>query len=222
MTKYKPYILGLVERELESHAGFNEDGKFDERKMNRAALAELRRVLGEPINRAFPAYKYICNWTRDVEEGWDMECFYLIASLFAVYQQGQFDNDKNRRSWHHEGNTFSADRNLGASFQRLELKIQEEKGETETKKEKLKGVEKRFTVLLNSRSTDLPVRLRQAILLLASKEIRIDWVRLLEDLLIWKRRETVFSIQNRKISPQRNWAQSFYKIEEIKETQGEK
>lgn len=213
-------IRRFVENELERHAGFGEDGTFDEDKMNRAALAELRRVLGKPINRAFPAYKYVAEWTQDVEEGWDTECFYLVASLFAVYQQGRFDNDRHRRSWHHEENLFSADRNFGASFRRFELKMQED--ETEAKRERLKAVEKRFTVLLNSRRTDLPARLRQAVMLLASKEIRIDWTKLLIDLLLWKRSENVFFIANRKISPQRSWAQSFYKLEEIKETEGEK
>lgn len=217
MTNYKPSILGFVQYELERHAGFDEDGKFDEKKLNRAALAELRRVLGKPINKAFPAYKYVCKWTENVREGWDTECFYLVASLFAVYQQGQFDNNKNRLSWHHEEDLKWYQTNFGASFRRFELKMQEDENDSETETQKRKNVEKRFSVLLNSRSTDLPVRLRQAVLLLASKEIRIDWVRLLEDLLSWKRNEETFSAQNRKISPQRSWAQSFYKIEEIKE-----
>ena len=222
MTNHKPSILGFIVYELERHAGFDEDGKFNEKKRNRAALAELRRVLGKPINKAFPAYKYVCKWTQNVREGWDMECFYLVASLFAIYQQGQFDNDKNRLSWHHEENLKWYQRNFGASFRQLEVKMLDDEDDTEAEKGKSKSIEKRLTVLLNSRSADLPVRLRQAVLLLASKEIRIDWVRLLEDLLSWKRNEETFSAQNREISPQRSWAQSFYKIEEIKENQGEK
>jgi CRISPR type I-E-associated protein CasB/Cse2 len=221
MIEYKN-IRYFVENELEQHAGFDENGKFDRDEMNRAALAELRRVLGKPINKAFSAFQYVAKWTKNVEEGWDMECFYLVASLFAVYQQGQFENDKNRLSWHHEENLFTADRNFGASFRRFELEKRKDESDAAKKNGQSKSIEKRFSVLLNSRSADLPVRLRQAVLLLASREIRIDWVRLLEDLLRWKRNETAFYVQNRKISPQRSWAQSFYKIEENKETQGEK
>ncbi|MGI8468251.1 MAG: type I-E CRISPR-associated protein Cse2/CasB [Pyrinomonadaceae bacterium] len=217
-------IRPFVEHELERLAGFkkNDEDENVRGEPNRAALSELRRVLGKPINTAFPAYKYLCKWTADFEESrhsesWDVKCYFLVASLFALYQQGTFKNENNRLSWHHEEEIYPADRNFGASFRRLELKMLEDKDDAETSKGKSKSLEKRFSVLLNSRSADLPVRLRQAVLLLKSYEIRIDWVELLRDLLRWKRNEKSFSTTNRRISPQRSWAQSFYKIEEIKE-----
>jgi len=46
--------------------------------------------------------------------------------------------------------------------------------------------EKRFVSLLNSRSDDLPYRLRQAVSLARAKDVGINWGKLLHDLLRWE------------------------------------
>jgi CRISPR system Cascade subunit CasB len=77
--------------------------------------------------------------------------------------------------------------NLGDAFRRL----RDESG----------GAERRFAALLDTDSKDLPGRLRQAISLLRSKEVTLDWLTLLQDLLAW-------DYGNRPV--QRRWARAFW------------
>jgi len=60
--------------------------------------------------------------------------------------------------------------NLGDTFKRL--------GDHES-------AQKRFVALLDSDADDLPHRLRQAVSLARSKEVPLNWLRLLKDLLHW-------------------------------------
>jgi CRISPR system Cascade subunit CasB len=64
-----------------------------------------------------------------------------------------------------------------------------------------KGLDRRMEVLLDADETQLPHRLRQAIHLLQSNRIKVNWPQLLEDLLYW-------SHANRFV--QRRWAQSYF------------
>ena len=61
--------------------------------------------------------------------------------------------------------------------------------------------EKRFVALLNCHQEDLPDHLRHAVSLLRSKEIPIDWARLLRDLRWWHR-------EDKRV--QRDWARAFW------------
>ncbi len=65
----------------------------------------------------------------------------------------------------------------------------------------LKGLDRRMEVLLDADEAQLPHRLRQAIHLLQSNRIKVNWPQLLEDLLYW-------SHSNRFV--QRRWAQSYF------------
>jgi CRISPR type I-E-associated protein CasB/Cse2 len=78
---------------------------------------------------------------------------------------------------------------LGQAFRRL--------------RERLGGdsTEKRFVALLDSNRDDLPGRLRQAVALLKSREIGLDWELLLRDLRYWG------STSHRV---QRRWARDFW------------
>lgn len=63
------------------------------------------------------------------------------------------------------------------------------------------GIRRRLERLLDSDSAQLPFRLRQAVRMLQSKRVRVDWATLLDDLLRWNH-------QNRVV--QRKWARSYF------------
>ena len=54
-----------------------------------------------------------------------------------------------------------------------------------TVKDPNESLEKRFIGLLNCHRDDLPNHLRQAVSLLKSKDVQINWRRLLKDILSW-------------------------------------
>jgi CRISPR type I-E-associated protein CasB/Cse2 len=64
-----------------------------------------------------------------------------------------------------------------------------------------KGLDRRIITLLDSDESQLPFRLRRAMHLLQSNRVRVNWPRLLEDLLAWNR-------SNHPV--QRRWAQSYF------------
>jgi CRISPR system Cascade subunit CasB len=64
-----------------------------------------------------------------------------------------------------------------------------------------KGLDRRVEALLDADSAQLPYRLRRAIHFLRSQRVRIDWPRLLDDLLFWSNPE-------RRV--QRRWARSYF------------
>jgi CRISPR type I-E-associated protein CasB/Cse2 len=177
-------------------------------ELNRAALARLRRTLGKPIDAATDAYPYVVAWTGDAS-GWREECYYLVAALFAFYPQ---------RSWHHETELRSRERNFGASFLKLEQKMRNGEAGAEAANTRLKNLERRFTSLLVSRRDDLPERLRYAVSLLKANEIAIDWVQLLRDLWRWKSGEQAVSSRREHASTtQRDWAKSFWRLQSPKD-----
>ena len=63
------------------------------------------------------------------------------------------------------------------------------------------SIEQRFNALLNCHRDDLPYLLRQAVSLLRSKDIPVDWRRLLRDILGWEHDDRYV---------QRAWARDFW------------
>ena len=63
------------------------------------------------------------------------------------------------------------------------------------------SVDRRFTVLLGANREDLPQHLRHAVSLLKSKDVPVDWARLLDDLKWW-------DDDDRRV--QRRWAKAFW------------
>jgi len=61
--------------------------------------------------------------------------------------------------------------------------------------------EKRFSALLNSHEDELPARLRQAVALMKSKDVRIDFRRLLRDLTGWSHESRFVQLR---------WARSYW------------
>ena len=79
------------------------------------------------------------------------------------------------------------EKTLGAAFARIT-------GESDS-------IEQRFNALLNCHRDDLPYHLRQAVSLLRSKDIPVNWRRLLRDVLDWEHDDRYV---------QRAWAREFW------------
>ena len=155
---------------------------LEERK-DHGALAALRRGLEKPPGTAPEMHRYVVPWSNGESSRWRENVYYIVAALFA-YHPVHWSRDKDTRS------------NLGDSFARLRRAdgVSEE------------GVERRFTALLSVHREDLHVHLRHAVSLLKSKDIAINWVRLLDDLKYWGH-------EDRWI--QRNWARAFWRVDSL-------
>jgi CRISPR system Cascade subunit CasB len=70
---------------------------------------------------------------------------------------------------------------------------------------KNKGLDRRVEVLLDSNMAQLSFRLRQAVRLLKSKQVAVNWRQLLDDLLRW-------NYVNRAV--QKRWARAYFGISE--------
>ncbi len=116
---------------------------------SRAALAELRQALNDPLRGAKHVVPYLGSGRATDDEKW----FYLVASLFAHHRR------------HEKG------KSLGDAFRR----IKDDSG----------SIESRFLALLSAPSAQLPDRLRSAVTLLESRDVPLDWNRLLSDVLHW-------------------------------------
>lgn len=68
-------------------------------------------------------------------------------------------------------------------------------------KKRPQGLDRRVEILLDANREQLPFRLRQAIRLLYSKHIPVNWPRLLQDLLAWN---------SPKRWVQENWARAYF------------
>ncbi len=64
-----------------------------------------------------------------------------------------------------------------------------------------KGLDRRVEILLDADATQLPFRLRQAVHFLHSNRVRMDWARLLANLLSWNHPERFV---------QKQWARSYF------------
>jgi CRISPR system Cascade subunit CasB len=168
-------------------------------KPDRGTLAQIRRTLGKKPDQAFGAFPYVVKWTGELNNDWHEECYYIVAALFAKHAS---------RSLHHQKELKDYQRNLGASFLKLDRKQQED-SQTD---ERSKSLERRLTNLLMSRKEDLPERLRHAISLLASKKIPIDWLQLLCDLCWWDQRQMAYASRP-LASTQRRWAKAFWRVD---------
>ena len=84
----------------------------------------------------------------------------------------------------------------------------------DAKRRRRENLERRFVSLLKSRRGDLPSRLGHAVRLMKAQEppIKVDWEKLLYDLMEWKDRLTIEPRYNRNAEPsvQRRWANDFW------------
>lgn len=67
----------------------------------------------------------------------------------------------------------------------------------------VKGLNRRVEILLDSDATQLPFRLRQVIRFLKANEVKVNWQRLLEDLLQWNHPQRFV---------QKQWARAYFVV----------
>lgn len=143
----------------------------------RGALASLRRGLGQPPGTVAEMYRYVEPFLGSMESGarFKERAFYLVAALFAYHPKST-----------NEGN-------MGTHL----AKTRTDAGAD--------ALERRFTALLAAHPEDLPDYLRQAVSFLKSKEEPVNWLRLVQDLQNWEKRD------DPKYSVQKRWAREFWR-----------
>ncbi len=132
---------------------------------DRAALAALRRGLGQRPGETMEVYPYVVPYVQGLRYTSDENAYYIIASLVGLYPTPGWQRSDGKQ-W----------TNLGASLALLK----DDSGDS---------LEKRFVALLNAHVDDLPEHLRQAVSLLKSKDKPVNWLRLLRDIKQWDRED---------------------------------
>lgn len=123
---------------------------------DRAALADLRRGLGEPPGTVASMYRHVIPWipaNQFIED-----TAYIVASLFAFHP------------------VSGGARTVGTALAAIHSADGSSRPES---------IERRFTTLLSAHEDDLQVHLRQAISLLKVNDIPLDWRRLIRDVQGW-------------------------------------
>lgn len=125
---------------------------------SRAAMAELRRGLGQPPGTVYEMYPYIVPFLPNDAAKAREDVYFLIGSLFAYHPE--------------KGGSG----NMGSHF----AGTRDPNGDNT-------AIERRFAALLAAHVDDLPVHLRQAIGFLRSRQqvMPVNWHRLFGDLLSW-------------------------------------
>lgn len=145
---------------------------------DRASLAILRRGLSD-FGRDFSIYAVVGSALPQEAPPRDIDLHLLVACLFATHPTG-----------------VDYSRSFGASAHALSNSLvfgQE-------------SLDARFSALLNAAEEDLPIRLRHMISLLKSKDIGVDYRRLLRDLLQWNH-------GSRWV--QKKWARDYWTPDEV-------
>jgi len=124
---------------------------------DRAALAHLRRGLGQPLGVEPQMFPYVAPWLGDNSPPRQETAYYLIAALFAYHPS-------------------TSDRgNMGHHFADLRRNVKDDT-----------ALERRFVNLLAAHSDDLHrFHLRQIISYLKNHEIPVNWAQLLADIQAW-------------------------------------
>jgi CRISPR type I-E-associated protein CasB/Cse2 len=128
---------------------------------NRAALAALRRGLGQPPGHAPEMHPYVVRFLpKDAfPNSWVEQSYYLVASLYGL---------------HPEKGTGA---NLGHHFAQT----------LDPNPDYNQAIERRFTALLTAHPDDLAFYLRQAVSFLKSRQqpVAVNWHQLMKDVLDW-------------------------------------
>ncbi|MFZ5903178.1 MAG: type I-E CRISPR-associated protein Cse2/CasB [Chloroflexota bacterium] len=143
------------------------------RALDAGDKAKLKRDAGKPIAEA----QNIGLFYRLLPYGLNAaqeEIYFLVATHYCLADGGGKGN-------------------LGASLHRAR----------DPDPKKNKGLNRRVEILLDSDATQLPFRLRQAIRLLKSKNERVNWQQLLQDLLRWNYPSRIV---------QKQWARAYFAL----------
>jgi CRISPR system Cascade subunit CasB len=145
---------------------------------DRATLASLRRGLGQPAGSVPEVSRIVQRRLALDAEPWVEAAYYLIAPLFALHPD--------------EGGAG----NMGNHFRDV----------CEPGQDLPPNVERRFMALLASDPADLDDVLRQAVTLLKSKSVPVNWHELVRDVLDWKHPN-----EERRTRVQRKWSRAFWR-----------
>jgi CRISPR system Cascade subunit CasB len=130
---------------------------------DRGALAALRSSLQEPGGIGMRACPHVVPFLPPEPDRYRERAFFLVGALFALHPE------------HAEGVS------IGHAFRRINADTAE--GQTGGDNESTRA---RFVALLDAHEDDLAEHLRHAVSLARAKEIRLDWARLLRDVLQWR------------------------------------
>lgn len=144
-------------------------------KDDRAAMAALRRGLGKPAGYVPEMFPYVVPFIPADVHGWRENTYYIVASLFGFYHDRVTNNG-----------------NLGNHYAALRAKAVDNT-----------AVERRFTNLLSAHPEELDFHLRQAIGLLKSKEVAVNWNQLFTDVSRWNHPDS-------RVWVQKAWARAFW------------
>ncbi len=191
--------VGFFNFLAESREKPKESSRFNEREI----LARFRE--NYRFGSSFESLKYIQKYLDELPDDLSYferekieEIYLLMAGLFGLYPSLNW-NSKDKFS------------NLGKSFYEYEREVNKNKKKSKDDLSTL-GSEKRFMSLIRANEEDLPKYLQQAIQLMKSKKIPINWFQLLKDIRNWN---------NEKINVQRNWARGFWGSKKTEEEKGE-
>ena len=152
---------------------------------DRARLASLRRGLGQQPGTVLEASRVIEHILDEDDPPWVADTLYVIAPLFAFHSAS------------HKGDRR---KDMGDHFRAL----------FDRDEEPPPNVERRFLALLSSEPDDLPDTLRQAVSLLKSKEISVNWHRLFDDVQKWLDRRP--EGDEKRKSVRLRWSRNFWRL----------
>lgn len=161
-------------------------------KDQKGKLAILRRNAGEPLKDA-RGVTWMYDLLNDFRNGYGDETLFLTATLLAL-----------DRPYLKNGRTITG--SLGCTMNILKS----------APGANVESLERRLAILLDADfdpqtgEGELPFRLRQTVKLIASKEVGINWAKLLNDLRRWNDPDKVV---------QKHWAKDFYASFVDKDTQ---
>ena len=153
---------------------------LEEHREDRALMASLRRGLAQPKGQSAEVSRVVQCWLSPDSPRWLEDAYYSVAPLFGL---------------HHD--EIADEGNMGSHFR--ELYPHGEEIPT--------NVERRFMQLLSSDASMLDNSLRQAISLLKSKEVGVNWQQLLDDVMAWKHTE------DRRDQVRLAWSRAFWRTE---------
>lgn len=152
----------------------------EEHRDDRAMMASLRRGLAQP--KCAEVSRIVQRFLSDDSPPWQEDAYYSIAPLFGL---------------HHESIDHSDYGNMGSHFRDL----------CEDPSDPPSNVERRFMRLLASDANELDDELRQAVSLLKSKDVAVNWQQLLADVLAWKHTE------DRRDKVRLQWSRAFWRTD---------
>jgi CRISPR type I-E-associated protein CasB/Cse2 len=143
---------------------------------DRGLMASLRRGLAQP--NSAEVHRVIQCFLSSNDKPWLESAYYTIGPLFALHHDNVADKG-----------------NMGTHFRAM----------CEPGEDPPRNIERRFMQLLASDANELDDLLRQAVSLLKSKDVAVNWQQLLADVLAWKHTEDQRDIVRKQ------WSRTFWR-----------